>query len=71
MEVGLVFWPMNDMDYLQNVPPYHIAAGNPARIIRRIQTTMDPEQRTGHTNQDVAGAEVPISELAERLESRK
>lgn len=25
---------------LQDVPAFHVAAGNPARIIRRIETTM-------------------------------
>ncbi|KIM94769.1 hypothetical protein OIDMADRAFT_135460 [Oidiodendron maius Zn] len=26
-----------------DVPPFHFAAGNPARVIRRIETEMDPE----------------------------
>ena len=29
----------------QDVPPFHFAAGNPCRVIRRIETTMDPEQQ--------------------------
>ncbi|KAI9039543.1 uncharacterized protein KD926_009268 [Aspergillus affinis] len=28
----------------RSVPPFHFAAGNPARVIRRIKTTMDPDQ---------------------------
>ncbi|KAK2834842.1 hypothetical protein FQN49_006859 [Arthroderma sp. PD_2] len=28
----------------KDVPPFHIAAGNPARIIRRIETELDPSQ---------------------------
>ncbi|KAJ5091703.1 Maltose/galactoside acetyltransferase [Penicillium alfredii] len=28
----------------RDVPPFHFVAGNPARIIRRIETSMDPEQ---------------------------
>lgn len=40
---------------IQDIPPFHLAAGNPARIIRKIVTLMDPSQRT---------AEVPA-----RLES--
>ncbi|KAK1138684.1 hypothetical protein N8T08_002075 [Aspergillus melleus] len=28
----------------RSVPPFHFAAGNPARVIRRIETTMDPDQ---------------------------
>ncbi|KAJ5322689.1 Maltose/galactoside acetyltransferase [Penicillium brevicompactum] len=29
----------------KDVPPFHFAAGNPARVIRRIETSMDPEQQ--------------------------
>ncbi|GAW17728.1 hypothetical protein ANO14919_071940 [Xylariales sp. No.14919] len=28
----------------KDVPPYHFVAGNPAKVIRRIETTMNPEQ---------------------------
>ncbi|GAB1217497.1 hypothetical protein ATERTT37_006736 [Aspergillus terreus] len=28
-----------------DVPPFHFVAGNPARVIRRIETSMDPEQQ--------------------------
>ncbi|KAJ5928578.1 hypothetical protein N7466_007534 [Penicillium verhagenii] len=28
----------------RDVPPFHFAAGNPARVIRRIESKMDPEQ---------------------------
>ena len=27
------------------MPPFHVVAGCPARIIRKIKTNMDPEQR--------------------------
>ncbi|KAI3053376.1 hypothetical protein CBS147352_4100 [Aspergillus niger] len=29
----------------RSVPPFHFVAGNPARVIRRIETNMDPDQR--------------------------
>ncbi|CAG7958227.1 unnamed protein product [Penicillium olsonii] len=29
----------------KDVPPFHFVAGNPARIIRRVETSMDPEQQ--------------------------
>ncbi|KAL4933267.1 sugar O-acetyltransferase [Aspergillus undulatus] len=35
-----------------DVPPFHFVAGNPARVIRKIETSMDPEQ---------AGAEAPAA----------
>ncbi|KIW24731.1 uncharacterized protein PV07_10426 [Cladophialophora immunda] len=28
----------------KDIPAFHVAAGNPARILRKIQTTMDPSQ---------------------------
>ncbi|KAB2569009.1 hypothetical protein BFW01_g8436 [Lasiodiplodia theobromae] len=28
----------------KDVPPFHVAAGNPARILKKIETMMDPEQ---------------------------
>lgn len=30
---------------LQDVPQFHLVAGNPAKVIRKINTTMDPSQR--------------------------
>ncbi|KAJ5589793.1 Maltose/galactoside acetyltransferase [Penicillium hetheringtonii] len=29
----------------RDVPPFHFVAGNPARVIRRVETEMDPEQQ--------------------------
>ncbi|KAK2743067.1 hypothetical protein FQN57_005023 [Myotisia sp. PD_48] len=31
----------------KDVPPFHVAAGNPAKIIRRIETEMDPSAPIG------------------------
>ena len=28
----------------QDVPPFHVAAGNPARVLRKIETAMNPGQ---------------------------
>ncbi|EAW06764.1 sugar O-acetyltransferase [Aspergillus clavatus NRRL 1] len=33
----------------RDVPPFHFVAGNPARVIRRIETSMDPEYRAKET----------------------
>ncbi|CAG8139070.1 unnamed protein product [Penicillium nalgiovense] len=30
---------------LQDVPPFHFVTGNPGRVIRRIETSMNPEEQ--------------------------
>lgn len=30
--------------WMKDVPPFHVVAGNPARVLRRIKSAMDPEQ---------------------------
>ena len=49
---------------LQDVPPFHVAAGNPARIIRKIKTNMDPDQKVQEEDKDKEGAEQPMAEMA-------
>jgi len=53
----------------KDVPPYHVAAGNPARILRKVETEMDPEQRSAAKsgNTAVEGAEEPMSQMASKL----
>lgn len=47
---------------VQDVPPFHVASGNPARILRRIETSMDKTKEVEDLNEDVAqGAEAPIA----------
>lgn len=59
------------IDVKQDVPAYHLAAGNPARIIRRIKTSLDPEQVVREAeDRDLNGAEGPMKELAENIEDR-
>ncbi|KAK7050961.1 hypothetical protein VNI00_005073 [Paramarasmius palmivorus] len=56
----------------KDVPAFHVAAGNPARIIKKIETMMDPEQAAAagkHVTTE--GAEVPMKEQAERLERQE
>ncbi|GES66796.1 acetyltransferase [Aspergillus terreus] len=36
----------------KDVPPFHFVAGNPARVIRRIETSMDPEQQQSEEPND-------------------
>ncbi len=47
----------------QDVPPYHVVAGNPAKIIRKINTSMDPEQEVTVSQDSVEGAEKPMASL--------
>ena len=45
------------------MPPFHVAAGNPARILRKIETSMDITQRQGVSSEDtMQGAEAPMAE---------
>lgn len=56
------------IDNEQDVPAYHLAAGNPARIIRRIKTNLDPEQFVQEDeSRELDGAEGPMKELAENV----
>lgn len=41
---------------IQDIPAFHIAAGNPARVLRKIETAMDPFQAT---------TAIPANELVE------
>lgn len=45
----------------KDVPAFHLAVGNPARILRKIETMLDPEQ--------AAGAKAPSDEAASRTSS--
>ena len=56
------------MIHWQEVPPFHVAAGNPARVIRRIETNLDPEQTLEKRSKDIQGEEGPMTELADKLE---
>jgi len=51
----------------KNVPAFHVAAGNPAKVIRKIETAMDPEQSgsdwKGWPEDHTEGAENPMSKM--------
>jgi acetyltransferase-like isoleucine patch superfamily enzyme len=53
----------------KNVPDFTIVAGNPARIVRKIETQMDPAQSSaewsGWPDERVESAGVPISKITE------
>lgn len=45
------------------MPPFHVAAGNPARILRKVETSMDPTQRQDVASKDIMqGAEAAMAE---------
>jgi acetyltransferase-like isoleucine patch superfamily enzyme len=44
----------------KDVPPFHVVAGNPARILRKIESALHPSD--AGLKQDLEGAEVPMSE---------
>lgn len=53
----------------KNVPDFHVVAGNPAKILRKIETAMDPAQSGsewgGWPEDHSAGAEVPMSKMTD------
>ena len=52
------------------MPAFHVVAGNPARIIRKVETSMDPESKLQDGQRvDTQGAEVPMTQLANELEN--
>lgn len=50
------------------MPAWHIAAGNPARVIRKIETMGQKSSDQGHTK--VEGVEEPMAEAAQKLEDK-
>lgn len=56
----------------KSVPEFHVVAGNPAKIIRKVETAMDPASAaewTGWPDENVGGAELPMAEMGERDEA--
>ncbi|KAK4940982.1 hypothetical protein LTR10_019026 [Elasticomyces elasticus] len=51
----------------KDVPPFHVAAGNPARILRKIETPMDPSSHLAAPSEQEAtqGAETVMRSAAE------
>lgn len=49
------------------MPPFYVVAGDPARIIRKIEPTSRPQEQI--QAEGVSGPENAMSEMAERLES--
>lgn len=45
----------------KDVPPFHVVAGNPARILRKIESALDTSSSASDQQQDLEGAEVPMS----------
>ncbi|KAL9612759.1 MAG: hypothetical protein Q9167_002644 [Letrouitia subvulpina] len=54
----------------KDVPAFHVVAGNPARIIRKIETSMDPNSKLDSQKRETQGSEVPMAQLAEELEKK-
>ncbi|MCJ1354466.1 MAG: hypothetical protein MMC33_004455 [Icmadophila ericetorum] len=48
----------------KDVPPFTVVAGNPARILRKIKTGMDPEQQAGEEGDKMVPPEALMAKLA-------
>ncbi|MCJ1234555.1 hypothetical protein MMC14_002516 [Varicellaria rhodocarpa] len=54
----------------KDVAPFTCVAGNPARLLRKIKTNMDPSQSL-NGSKDNAPLEKPMAELATKLEEKE
>lgn len=55
----------------RDVPDFCVAAGNPAKVLRTIETEMDPSQKGPISTRDqVEGAERPMAQQAESQSER-
>lgn len=45
-------------------------AGNPARIIRKIKTKIDPNYTPDEASPEIEGVELPMAQLAADVEKR-
>lgn len=51
----------------KDIPPFHVAAGNPAQVLKRIATEMDPSNASTPKSKDQSrheGAEVPMAQAS-------
>lgn len=55
----------------KDVPDFWIAAGNPARLLRKIDTAMDPDHPSNQPMEGAYGAERDMAGLADKLEVKK
>ena len=52
---------------IQSVPAFHLAAGNPARVIRKIETAMDSSNETEKVPASAAVAQGPEVAMAKEV----
>jgi hypothetical protein len=51
------------------VPDFWVVAGNPARMLRKIETTMDPAHPSNQQlPKEIDGAEKPMAQMARDVE---
>lgn len=53
------------------MPPFHVVVGNPARIIRKIETKMDSNSGAEIPKLETEGPEAAMAQFARELEVEK
>ena len=52
------------------MPDFWVVAGNPARMLRKIETKLDPEHPENQKEDQTSGAEKSMADMAKDIEMK-